>query len=121
LDAIFAEPVPIDPLLPVHAGDAEIRSHRVLPLVVKVFVPTRASLPTEVGAQGDVRHFWLFSVQAARPQGACQGAWAGTRAARHRPAGFVCNPKIAVHGVVAVTIFSIQVLSIQVLRSEMPR
>src|SRR5262249_6647517 len=54
LDAIFAEPVPIDPLLPVHAGDAEIRSHRVLPLVVKVFVPTRASLPTEVGAQGDV-------------------------------------------------------------------
>jgi hypothetical protein len=72
------------------------------------------------------RHFWLFSVLAARPQGVRQGAWAGNRAVRHRPAGFVCNPKIAVHGVVAVTIFSIQVLSIQVLsiqvlRSEMPR
>ena len=30
LDAVLAQPVPIDPLLPVHAGDAEIRSHPVL-------------------------------------------------------------------------------------------
>ena len=37
LDAIFAQPVPVDPLLPVHAGNTEIRSHRVvLPLVVMV-------------------------------------------------------------------------------------
>jgi hypothetical protein len=72
------------------------------------------------------RHFWLFSVQAARPQRACQGACAGNRAVRHRPAGFVCNPKIAARGVVAVAIFSIQVFNIEVsnievLRSEMPR
>src|SRR6185437_11172690 len=31
LDAVFAQPVPIDPLLPVHAGNAEIRTHAVLP------------------------------------------------------------------------------------------
>ncbi len=34
LGAVFAQPVPVDPLLPIHAGDAEIRSHDVLPLRV---------------------------------------------------------------------------------------
>src|ERR1700689_4616034 len=32
--AVFAQPVPIDPLLPVQPGDAEIRSHDALPLRV---------------------------------------------------------------------------------------
>src|SRR3984885_11513707 len=32
LGAVFAQPVPIDPLLPNHSGDAEIRSHDALPL-----------------------------------------------------------------------------------------
>ena len=27
LDAILAQPFPVDPLLPIHAGNAEIRSH----------------------------------------------------------------------------------------------
>ncbi len=31
LDAVFAQPVPVDPLLPIHAGNAEIRSHGVPP------------------------------------------------------------------------------------------
>src|SRR6516162_4798040 len=30
LDAVIAQPLPIDALLPVHAGDAEIRSHPFL-------------------------------------------------------------------------------------------
>jgi hypothetical protein len=31
LDAILAQPVPVDPLLPIEPGDAEIRSHAILP------------------------------------------------------------------------------------------
>jgi hypothetical protein len=34
LYTIFAEPVPVDALLPVRANNAKIRSHRVLPLVL---------------------------------------------------------------------------------------
>src|SRR5215475_2448014 len=30
-DAIFAQPVPVDPLLPIHTRNAEIRSHGLLP------------------------------------------------------------------------------------------
>ena len=65
-DAIFAEPVPIDPLLPVHAGDAEIRSHHVLPLIVIALVPTRASLPAFKTIS---RTFCLFSILAATSRG----------------------------------------------------
>ena len=31
LGAVFSQPVPVDPLLPIHSGDAEIRSHLILP------------------------------------------------------------------------------------------
>src|SRR5262249_34422379 len=110
LDAIFAEPVPIDPLLPVHAGDAEIRSHRVLPLVVKVLVPNCTLLPTQVAAQGGSPLPAVLS-----PCGTAPDALAGNRVMFLRPARFR-NPKIAVHGVVAETI-----LRVQVLHSEMPR
>src|SRR5438477_888044 len=31
LGAVFSQPVPVDALLPIHSGDAEIRSHLILP------------------------------------------------------------------------------------------
>src|SRR6266700_8443640 len=31
LGTVFSQPVPVDPLLPIHSGDAEIRSHSILP------------------------------------------------------------------------------------------
>src|SRR5215472_10166795 len=34
LGAVFSQPVPIDPLLPIHSGDAEIRSHVALPTLI---------------------------------------------------------------------------------------
>src|SRR6516164_3318911 len=31
LGPVFSQPVPVDPLLPIHSGDAEIRAHVILP------------------------------------------------------------------------------------------
>src|SRR5580704_17335134 len=36
---VFSQPVPVDPLLPIHPGDAEIRSHSILPARIPTASP----------------------------------------------------------------------------------
>ena len=55
VDAVFPQAVPVDALLPVHAGDAEIGSHG-LPLADRpVETPTAALLKAKYRSQGAPR------------------------------------------------------------------
>src|SRR6516162_11764125 len=55
LGAVFSQPVPIDPLLPIHSGDAEIRSHVTLPKKLTTPFTCVGKIPCAQGASVPLR------------------------------------------------------------------
>src|SRR5262249_22068651 len=55
LGAVFSQPVPVDPLLPIHAGDAEIRSHMTLPPGILTGIHLCPKTPARASASVSLR------------------------------------------------------------------